>query len=193
MKMSLSKFVAVALIGFAFAGPASAQDTLTLSSPAMANGSPLPDDLKCQRDDGDGASPPLEWSGVPVGTQSLALIMYHYPKGTVEGVDPPSQYWLLWNIPVGTVSLPRANPDSIGNEGSDKDGRATGYTPPCSPKSWFSFGKSKPEHQYFIELFALNAPLATLPTHDALSVDWTVLTAAMKDKVIASSRISFWN
>ena len=192
MKLSLSKFVAVALIGFAFAGPASAQDALTLSSPAMANGSHLPDDLKCQRDDGDGASPPLEWSGVPVATQSLALIMYHYPKGTVEGVDPPSQYWLLWNIPVGTMGLPRGNPASIGDEGSNRDGVATGYTPPCSPKPWFSFS-SKPEHQYFIELFALTAPLATLPTHDALSVDWTVLTAAMKDKVIASSRISFWN
>ena len=193
MKVPLPKFVPVALIGFALAGPTLAQDAFTLASPEIADGSPLPADLKCQRDDGDGVSPPLEWTGVPLGTQSLALIMYHYPKGTVEGVDPPSQYWLLWNIPVGTLSLPRANPDSIGNEGSDKDGRATGYTPPCSPKSWFSFGKSKPEHQYFIELFALNAPLATLPTHDALSVDWTVLTAAMKDKVIASSRISFWN
>ncbi|MDP5084371.1 MAG: hypothetical protein NWQ23_03045, partial [Yoonia sp.] len=120
--MSLPTIVAVALIGCVLAGPALAQDALTLSSPAMANGAPLPADLKCQRDNGDGASPPLVWTGVPVGTQSLALIMYHYPKGTVEGVDPPSQYWLLWNIPAGTVSLPRANPDSIGNEGSDKDG-----------------------------------------------------------------------
>lgn len=191
MKASLSKVVALALIGFALAGPAAAQETLTLTSPAIADGGALPDDLKCQRDGGNGVSPPLAWSGVPVGTQSLAVIMYHYPKGTAEGVNPPSQYWLLWDIPADTASLPPGNPDSIGNEGSDKDARATGFTPPCSPKPLFSFAKG-PQHEYFIELFALNAPLA-LPAHDDLSVDWATMTAAMKDKVIASSRISFWN
>lgn len=191
MKISLSKFIGVALVGFACAGPVTAQDTLTLTSPAFATGGAFPDDLKCQRDNGDGMSPPLAWTGVPTGAQSLALIMYHYPKGTAEGVNPPSQYWLLWNIPSKMVSLPRGNPDSIGDEGSDKDARATGYTPPCSPKPWFSFA-SGPQHQYFIELFALNTPLP-LPAHDDLSVDWGTLTAAMKDKVIATSRISFWN
>ena len=192
MKTSLFKFIGLALVGFVCAGPVAAQDTLTLTSPAFSTGGALPDDLKCHRDNGDGLSPPLAWAGVPTGTQSLALIMYHYPKRTVEGVNPPSQYWLLWDIPAATVSLPRGNPDSIGNEGSDKDARATGYTPPCSPKPWFSFGTG-PQHEYFIELFALNAPLTTLAEHDDLSVDWSTLTSAMKDKVIASSRISFWN
>ena len=192
MTMSLSNVMAIAVVAIALTGLAKAQDVLNLTSPAMASGDPLPDDLKCKRDKGDGVSPPLAWTGVPVGSQSLAVIMYHYPKGAVEGVNPPSQYWLLWDIPAATVSLPRGNPDSIGNEGSDKDARATGYTPPCSPKPWFSFGTG-PQHEYFIELFALNAPLTTLAEHDDLSVDWSTLTAAMKDKVIASSRISFWN
>jgi phosphatidylethanolamine-binding protein (PEBP) family uncharacterized protein len=190
VKQSLSKGITLAMIGFA--SPALAQDALTLTSPAFATGNALPADLKCSRDDGDGLSPPLAWTGVPAGTQSLALIMYHYPKGTTEGMNPPSQYWLLWNIPVETVSLPRGNPASIGDEGSDKDGRATGYTPPCSPKPLFSLTEG-PQHQYFIELFALNAPLTTLPAHDDLAVDWAALTAAMKDKVITSSQISFWN
>jgi phosphatidylethanolamine-binding protein (PEBP) family uncharacterized protein len=179
--------IGLVLIGLASAAPVAAQDALTLTSPAFSTGGALPDDLKCQRDDGEGLSPPLAWTGVPTGTQSLALIMYHYPKGTAEGMNPPSQYWLLWDIPAATDSLPRGNPGSVGNEGSDKDARATGYTPPCSPKPWFSFG-SGPQHQYF----ALNAPLS-LPAHDDLSVDWTALTTAMKDKVIASSRISFRN
>lgn len=191
--MSLSNVMAVAVVAIALTGLATAQDVLTLTSPVMASGDPLPDDLKCKRDKGDGVSPPLAWTGVPVGSQSLAVIIYHYPKGAVEGVNPPSQYWLLWNIPVGTVSIPRGNPESIGDEGSDKDGKATGYTPPCSPKPWFSFASGGPQHEYFIELFALNAPLTTLPVQDDLSVDWTALTAAMTDKVIASSRISFWN
>lgn len=192
MKRALLKLASSAAVGCLCAVAASAQDTFILSSPAMADESPLAADLKCARDDGDGVSPPLEWSGVPADAESLALIMYHYPNGTVEGVDPPSQYWLLWNIPIDTNGLERGNPLSIGDEGSNKDGVATGYTPPCSPKRWLSFSRA-PEHQYFIELFALNAPLSTLPAHDDLSVDWTVLTAAMQDKVIATSRISFWN
>lgn len=192
MKSAVLKVTALAAIGCLCAVSAVAQDAFTLSSPAMADGSPLPDDLKCERDNGDGVSVPLEWSGVPADANSLALIMYHYPNGAVEGVDPPSQYWLLWNIPVDTMALPRGNSASIGDEGSNKDSVATGYTAPCSPTRWFSFG-SAPEHQYFIELFALNAPLSTLPAHDELSVDWAVLMASMQDKVIASSRMSFWN
>ncbi|SEO04080.1 phospholipid-binding protein, PBP family [Pseudorhodobacter antarcticus] len=192
--MKIAPLIAVApiLIGLAAGGPAFAQDALTLTSPEIASGAALPGDLKCSRDNGDGVSPPLAWTNVPEATQSLALIMFHYPKGTVEGVNPPSQYWLLWNIPPNTTAMPRGNPASVGDEGSDKDGNATGYTPPCSPKPWFSFS-SKPEHEYFIELFALSAPLETLPSHDDLSVNWAALTTAMAGKVIASSRLSFWN
>lgn len=180
------------MTGCALANPARAQQSFTLLSPAMEDGAALPDDLKCPRDHGDGASPPLAWSGTPEGTQSLALVMYHYPRGTVEGVDPPSHYWLLWNISPNVAALPRGNPQSIGNEGSDKDGHATGYTPPCSPKPWFSFS-DEPEHQYFIEIFALAEPVTALPEHDDRSADWKAVMNAIDGKVIASSRISFWN
>ena len=108
------------------AGSAVAQDTFMLSSPVMVDGGILPADLKCTRDGGDGLTPPLVWSGAPADTQGLALIMHHYPKGTVEGVDAPSQYWLLWNIPADTTAQPRGNPASIGDEGADKDENRTG-------------------------------------------------------------------
>ena len=93
----------------------------TLTSPELTDGGLLPADLKCTRDGGDGVTPPLQWTYVPAGTKSLALIMHHYPRGTREGVDAPSQYWLLWNIPADTRALPRGNPASIGDEGADKD------------------------------------------------------------------------
>lgn len=167
------------------AGPAVAQNALTLSSPVMDDGGTLPADLKCSRDGGDGLTPPLAWTGVPAKTQSLALIMRHYPKGTVEGADAPSQYWLLWNIPADTAGLPRGNPASIGDEGADKDERRTGYTPPCSPPG--------PRHEYVITLYALGSALDSLPANDDPQVDWSVMTKAMEGKVIASSRIAFWN
>jgi len=132
-------------------GAVAAQDSFMLTSPAIVDGGMLPADLKCTRDGGDGVTPPLAWSAVPDGTKSLALIMHHYPRGRVEGVDAPSQYWLLWNIPPETQALPRGNPASIGDEGADKDERRTGYTPPCSPPGSM--------HEYTITLYALSTAL----------------------------------
>lgn len=162
-----------------------AQNSFTLSSPEITDGGILSAALKCTRDGGDGVSPPLAWSDVPARTESLAVIMHHYPRGTVEGRDAPSQYWLLWNIPPDTHEIERGNPLSIGTEGADKDERYTGYTPPCSPAGSV--------HEYTITIYALEAPLADLPENDDSSVDWETLTAAMAEKVIANSEISFKN
>lgn len=162
-----------------------AQDSFTLASPEIMDGGMLPPDLKCTRDGGDGVSPPLVWSDVPAGTESLAVIMYHYPKGTVAGRDAPSHYWLLWNIPADTREIERANPRSIGDEGADKDRRHTGYTPPCSPPGSV--------HEYSIAVYALKASLTELPRKDDISIDWERLTAAMAGQVIESAQISFKN
>lgn len=162
-----------------------AHENFTLTSPAIAAGKMLPADLKCQRDGGDGLSPPLNWTAVPEGSKSLALIMHHYPRGSVEGKDSPSHYWLLWNIPVETTGLDRGNTASIGTEGSDKDGRRTGYTSPCSPAG----GK----HRYTITIYALNAMLDSLPENDDLSIDWRSMTDAMQGKILSASKIDFLN
>ena len=170
-------------------GPAMAQESFSLTSPALTDGAPLPADMKCSRDGGDGLSPPVSWTNSPAGTQGFAIIMHHYPKGRTEGVDAPSQYWLLWNIPASTTGIPRGNPASLGDEGSDKDMHGTGYTPPCAPP-----GPSEgPPHRYTITVYALSAPLATLPAHDDGAVNWEQMVAAMDGLVLGSSSISFTN
>lgn len=173
----------------ALASPAMAQEAFSVSSPEVVDGAPLPADLKCSRDGGDGISPPLDWAHAPEGTKGYAIIMHHYPKGRVEGVDAPSQYWLLWNIPAETTGLARGNPGSIGDEGADKDMHATGYTPPCSPAG--PVGAAP--HRYIITVYALSATLTGLPYHDDPAVDWTQMTAAMEGKVLTSASISFTN
>lgn len=183
--MILRTFTAAALICCTQAGTVIAQEAFTLTSPAFADGGDLPADLKCTRAGGDGLSPPLAWTSPPAGTESLAVIMEHYPRGTAPGVDTPSQYWLLWNIPADTTDLPRGNPASIGDEGSDKDERRTGYTPPCSPPG--------ARHEYTITLYALDAAPEALPDGDSIDVDWTVMSEAIEDLVIESSSIAFWN
>ena len=168
-----------------WAGAASAQDSFALTSPAIVSGGDLPSYLKCSRDGGEGLSPPLAWSAVPEGTQSLAVIMEHFPRGKIAGTDAPSQYWLLWNIPADTTEIPQGNPISIGDEGADKDERRTGYTPPCSPPG--------ARHEYTITLYALNAAPDTLPSNDSPKVDWTEVTQAIAPLIISSSSFKFWN
>ena len=163
----------------------SADEQFTLSSPDIQEQGTLSLGGKCQRDGGKGLSPPLEWSSAPAGTQSFALVMHHYPRGTVIGRDDPSQYWLLWNIPADVRSLSAGNRESLGNEGADKDRRGVGYTPPCSPGG--------ATHSYTITLYALNAAPQALGSTDDPGVDWADVMTAIEGKVIASSALSFLN
>lgn len=185
----MTRFLGLVAAGalFCAAAPVFAQEAFTVRSAELIDGGPLPEGLKCTRDGGDGVSPPLAWENAPAGTNGYAVIMHHYPKGRVAGVDAPSQYWLLWNIPATTTEIARGNPTSIGDEGADKDERSAGYTPPCSPAG------PPPPHEYTVTVYALSAPLAGLADHDDADVDWTAMTRAMEGLVLASSSLTFTN
>lgn len=178
----LVNFAPVIVIAL-FAVPAHAE--LKLTSPLVEDGGTLPANLKCTRDGGDGLSPPIVWEGAPAGTKSFAVIMHHYPRGRVEGVDNPSHYWLVWNIPADTTALSRGNVESIGTEGADKDRRYIGYTPPCSP--------GNVTHSYTITVYALDSETIGLGDQDDIDVDWATLTGAIEGRVIASSSLTFNN
>ena len=183
MEFRLMRNLMAGLLFVFFSMPVNAE--LVLSSPAIDQGGNLPADLKCTRDGGDGLSPPISWTGAPAETGSFAVIMHHYPRGRVEGVDIPSHYWLVWNIPAGTTSLTRGNVESTGTEGGEKDGRYIGYTPPCSP--------GNANHSYTITLHALDTEDTGLGEEDNIDVDWLALTEAIEGKVIASSSLTFIN
>jgi phosphatidylethanolamine-binding protein (PEBP) family uncharacterized protein len=61
---------------------------LLLTSPVFSPGGAIPSEYLC---DGADISPPLNWSGVPEGTQSLVLIVDDpdAPSG-VSAIGPPS-------------------------------------------------------------------------------------------------------
>jgi Raf kinase inhibitor-like YbhB/YbcL family protein len=176
--------LAITLACFAIGGIANAQGDFMLTSPTINDGGDLPLDFKCTRDGGAALTPGLQWSDAPIGTESFAVIMHHYPQNTTEGVDDPSQYWLLWEIPATTTDLPAGNPNSVGHEGADKDRNITGYTPPCSPPG--------ARHEYMITVFALDA-VPELPKQDDISINWAEMSDAIDEHIIASSSISFWN
>ena len=122
--------------------------TLTLTSSAFENGSSIPALHTC---DGEQVSPPLKIGGIPGIAKSMALI--------AEDPDVPKElksdglyvHWVLFNIPVATVSIPQGGAAGIaGVNGAGK----VGYAAPCPPPQY-----EPSEHRYFFHLYALDTML----------------------------------
>jgi phosphatidylethanolamine-binding protein (PEBP) family uncharacterized protein len=119
--------------------------------------------------DGDGLSPPLEWSGAPAGTQNYALIMDHVtPDGDKKW------YWTVYDIPANAASLPKDS-QRIGKLGTGFKGEV-GYEPPHS--------KGPGAKTYVITMYALAEPLKVAGTPGREE-----LIAAMNGKVLANSSL----
>ncbi|MEE9227863.1 MAG: YbhB/YbcL family Raf kinase inhibitor-like protein [Acidimicrobiia bacterium] len=119
--------------------------TMTVTSSAFAAGEPIPTRYTC---DGADLSPPLAWSEVPQGTQSLALI--------ADDPDAPMGtwvHWVLYGLPADTRELPEGVPaeETVldGARQGTNDFRRIGYGGPCPPPNG--------PHRYFFKLFALDA------------------------------------
>ena len=123
--------------------------------------------------DGDGVSPPFQWSDLPAGTKSLALTMHHVPTpGAEEHV-----YIVTWNIPATTKSLD-AGQKNVGTWGVNTvNGRAE-FAPPCS--------KGPGEKTYIVTLYALSAEPKLSASEKVSRAD--VLTA-IKDITLGSAAI----
>jgi len=115
--------------------------TFRLSTPAFAEGGPIPELHTCE---GANLSPALEWSGEPPAALSFALVM--------EDPDAPGgiwTHWLLAGIPLAVHSLPQGfKPGSLGVSGVNDFGRP-GYGGPCPPRG-------HGPHRYFFRLMALD-------------------------------------
>jgi Raf kinase inhibitor-like YbhB/YbcL family protein len=148
-----SALVAAALLGAALGAcgggdrvegpPPSAPDRIRLTSPAFAADAAIPARFGC---DGEDVSPPLQWSGAPQGTRSLALLM--------EDPDAPGGtflHWSLFGIAPGTSELGEGQVPADAREGENSFGDE-GYGGPCPPE-----GDSA--HRYVFALYALRSPL----------------------------------
>ena len=140
---------------------------MTVTSPAYDDGQPIPSKHTCQ---GKGISPPLELSGVPPQTRSLALIM-----DDPQNPSGPLVHWLAFSLDPGRRDL---------NEGLGKEGYrlAEGrhgvndfgnhaYHGPCPP-----FGETR---TYRIMAYALDREL-----HLKTGATVTDLLAAMRGNVL---------
>lgn len=122
-------------------------EALHLASPAFANGARLPERFTA---DGEGVSPPLFWTGIPEGTERLALI--------VEDPDAPAPqplvHAVVWDLPPhdGDLREGAIRADGGGDAAGTDVGRnsffSEGWLPPDPPTG-------HGQHNYAFQLFAL--------------------------------------
>jgi len=126
---------------------------LTLTSSAFAHEQEIPKRYTCE---GNDYSPPLQWSGIPAGAQSLALIVDDPDAPDPKAPKRTWVHWVLYNLPLSSSGLDEAvKPSHLPDttlEGSN-DWRRTGYGGPCPP-----IGR----HRYFFKLYALDTRLPDL-------------------------------
>jgi len=149
--------------------------TLVISSPAFPHEGAIPAAFTCE---GDDRSPALEWSGVPAGAQSLALIVDDPDAPDPRAPKLTYVHWVLYDIPCDSTGLPegvtrRALP--AGTREGRNDWKRTGYGGPCPP-----IGR----HRYFFKLYALDT---TMPDLGAATKQ--ELEAAMQGHVRAQATL----
>lgn len=160
--------------------------TFTLSSRAVVDGELLAEFQCEQKIDGVEDSIPLQWSGVPDGTESLAVTMHHYPNANDE--TSVNGYLQLWNIDPETTEIEHgAADDGPWFLGANKDGATISYSSPCSP--------SAGSHSYTITLYALTSdPVlgGLLPAESSIDVDYAVMLSAVEASgIVAETTLTF--
>ncbi len=125
--------------------------------------------------DGDSTSPPIEWTGLPAATKSVAIAMHHVPPGGKEGVDEHA-YIVLWGLSPATKALAESQRD-IGTWGINTVNRRAEYAPPCS--------KGPGEKSYMVTVYALSAE----PKLTAGRAGFAELLAAIKDTTISIAEV----
>jgi phosphatidylethanolamine-binding protein (PEBP) family uncharacterized protein len=155
----------------AAAKPADKNPAFKLTSPAVKDGEKLP---VAFTGDGDSASPPLAWTGVPKGTQSLVLIMHHLdPEGKTK------IYWLMYDIDPKVTSVAK-NATDFGKMGMSTVHDRVEYAPPHS--------KGPGEKKYVLTLFALSAKPDLSKAESPVTVE--PVLAAMKGKILAAADLN---
>lgn len=119
-------------------------------SPAFAATERIPQKYTC---DGEDISPPLQWTELPEGTKSLAVIC--------DDPDAPSgvwDHWLIFNISPELTGLEEDTPkqfDPFRGVGHGLNSWQNAYYGgPCPPSG---------EHRYYFKLYALDCRLKIKP------------------------------
>jgi Raf kinase inhibitor-like YbhB/YbcL family protein len=137
-------------------GPAASR-TITVSSPAFADGAAIPATYTCR---GAGTAPEVRWSGAPKDAGSLAVV--------VDDPDAPDGdyvHWIVVDIPVDVGVLD--GPQLPGAAKQLPASGGPGWTAPCPPSG---------KHHYRFTVYALPSN-QTVPASGASPTDLVSLIA----------------
>lgn len=138
-----------------------------LTSPAFKHHERIPDR---HTGDGEDVSPELAWTGVPEGTEALAVVVHDPDAPLVDGFT----HWVTYGIPGGAAGLPEGGAGMT--EGTNSTG-STGYFGPAPPPDHGS-------HHYYFWVYALDDDVALEP-----GLDRRALTDRIEDHVIEQARL----
>jgi len=119
---------------------------------------------------GENTAPPLEWSGVPEGTEAFAVVVHDPDAPLVDGFT----HWVAYGISPDTTSLPEGGQgptqgvNSMGEEGYMGPAPPAGHGP----------------HHYYFWVYALDENLDLPPGLDRRS-----LLEQIEDHVIEQARV----
>ncbi|MCX7110505.1 MAG: YbhB/YbcL family Raf kinase inhibitor-like protein [Proteobacteria bacterium] len=126
---------------------------MQLESTVFSHQGEIPVRFTC---DGGDVSPPLNWSDLPAGTKSLALIVDDPDAPDPKAPKMTWVHWVLYNLPADAKGLPeavKAGNLPAGTRQGLNDWKRTGYGGPCPPIG---------QHRYFHKLYALDVVLPDL-------------------------------
>lgn len=141
---------------------------MRVSSPAFGPDGPIPAAFTCE---GADKSPPLEWSGLPAGTKTLALIADDpdAPRGTWT-------HWTFWDLPAAVAGLAEGEPATRrGATEGVTSARSNGYHGPCPPSG---------THRYVFTLYAVDGKLG-LPAKSTVEE----LRRALQGRILAQADV----
>jgi hypothetical protein len=123
------------------------ESTMKITSTAFENEAQIPRKYTCE---GDDASPPLAWAGIPAAARSLALVV-----DDPDAPDPraPKRTWVHWvayDIPPATAGIEEDGELPEGARDGRNDWDRTGYGGPCPPVG---------RHRYYFKLYALDTKI----------------------------------
>lgn len=183
--------VALACVATAGArmGAQAAPTALTVTSTAFGSGDVLPKDYTA---DGKNVSPPLAWTGAPVGTKEFALVLDD-PDASFGGRGP-FVHWVIYKIPGAAKGLPEGVPMGASITVAGLTGATNGLSgfnafqragqPPTEPGYRGPAPPPGAPHHYRFTVYALNAPLDVKE-----GLDKTALLKAIDGSIAAQGEV----
>lgn len=144
--------------------------TMQITSSAFVDKGLIPKKYTC---DGAGINPPLQFSQIPKGAQSLVLIIHDPDVPKAIRADGNWDHWIVWNIPPTTTQVKEGGVPSgvVGKSTSGDDA----YGGPCPPDK---------EHRYYFTLSALDTTVSLAPGSSKSEV-----TKKMRGHVLTTAQL----